>query len=321
MAVLIVGEWVRAENAPAPALGHGLRSLIGAARQLDPVCDLLLFGGPDEALLAQATALPGVRTVLVVDDPEGNGIRAERLAPVVAELAGGYRHVMVAANGFGKQLLPRVAGLRDQAMISDVVQILGEDTFVRPMYAGNVLATVRSHDPCALLSIRISAFKPLDGTGSAESRRLAVTTGAGRTPEQVAHERSDDRRPALDRARVVVAGGRGLGSADAFRTLIEPLADRLGGAVGASRAAVDGGYIGNDHQVGQTGKVVAPALYLAVGISGAAQHLAGMSDAGVVVAINPDPEAPIHQHADISWFAPCETALPALLEALVERQS
>jgi electron transfer flavoprotein alpha subunit len=253
--------------------------------------------------------------VLHVDAPHLADPTAENVAAQVLAVAGGHACILAAATGYGKNVMPRVAARLDVAQVSEVTAIQSADTFVRPIYAGSVFATVQSRDPVKVITVRATAFEAAPASGGAapvESRPAVPDVAKTRVTGQ---ELTKSERPELTSARVVVSGGRALGSAENFR-MLEALADRLGAAVGASRAAVDAGYVPNDYQVGQTGKVVAPELYVAVGISGAIQHLAGMKDSKVIVAINKDPEAPIFQVADYGLVGDLFEVVPALTKEL-----
>jgi electron transfer flavoprotein alpha subunit len=265
---------------------------------------------------AQAAAkLPGVAKVLVADSPIYAHPLAEPLAALLATLAPGYSHLLAPATTMGKNVMPRLAALIDVQPISDVAAVVDADTFVRPIYAGNALATVKSSDATKVITVRAASFDPLpEEGGSAAIEAIAPADDPGLS-RFVGQELSKSERPELTAARIVVSGGRGLGSSENFK-LIDAVADKLGAAVGASRAAVDAGFAPNDYQVGQTGKIVAPELYVAVGISGAIQHLAGMKDSKVIVAINKDEEAPIFQVADYGLVADLFQALPELAAAL-----
>jgi electron transfer flavoprotein alpha subunit len=275
----------------------------------------LLVAGANCGAVAEAAArLQGVSKVLVADAAVYAHPLAEGLALLVVGLAEGYSHVLAPATTFGKNFLPRVAALLDVAMLSDITAIESADTFVRPIYAGNALATVRSLDRIKLLTVRGTAFDAAGEGGTAAIEAIAAGEGYEQS-SYVGAELTKSERPELTSARIVVSGGRGLGSGENFK-LIEAVADKLNAAIGASRAAVDAGYVPNDYQVGQTGKIVAPELYIAVGISGAIQHLAGMKESKVIVAINKDEEAPIFQVADYGLVADLFQALPELAERL-----
>jgi electron transfer flavoprotein alpha subunit len=276
----------------------------------------VLVAGHDCGAVAQAAAqAAGVAKVLCADAPHYAHALAENLAPLVAGLAGGYGHVLVAATTSGKNVMPRVAALLDVAQLSEIIEVKSDDTFVRPIYAGNVLATVQSLDSVKAITVRTTAFDPVATTGGAAAvEAIAAGPDAGLS-QFVGEELTKSSRPELAAANIIVSGGRGVGSSENF-AIIEALADKLGAAVGASRAAVDAGYVPNDYQVGQTGKVVAPQLYVAIGISGAIQHLAGMKDSKVIVAINKDEEAPIFQVADYGLVGDLFKEVPALVEAL-----
>ncbi|OAG78257.1 Electron transfer flavoprotein, alpha subunit [Acetobacter malorum] len=287
-------------------------SAVTAASQLGDV-HVLVAG--DAAVAQAAAAIPGVAKVLHAADAQYAHELAEPLAALIVSLAGGYDQIVAAASAVGKNVLPRAAALLDVQPIPEVVSIVDAETFVRPIYAGNALATVRSSDAKKVLTVRGSAFDaaPAEG-GSAPIETVAPATNPN-VSEFVAVHLSDSERPELESARVVVSGGRGLQSEEKFH-ILEPLADKLGAAIGASRAAVDSGFVPNEFQVGQTGKIVAPELYLAFGISGAIQHLAGMKDSRVIVAVNKDPEAPIFQVADYGIVGDLFEIVPALTEAL-----
>ncbi|THF59268.1 electron transfer flavoprotein subunit alpha/FixB family protein [Pseudothauera rhizosphaerae] len=277
----------------------------------------VLVAGSNAAAVAQAAArVAGVARVLVADAPHLDAQLAENVAALVKELAPNYSHVFAPATSAGKNVLPRVAALLDVAQISDIVAVDSADTFVRPIYAGNALATVKSVDPIKVVTVRTTAFEAAAAEGgSAAVEAVATGTDAGQS-SLVGREITRSARPELGAAKIIVSGGRGLGSGENYRALLEPLADKLDAALGASRAAVDAGYVPNDYQVGQTGKIVAPQLYVAIGISGAIQHLAGMKDSRVIVAINKDPEAPIFQVADYGLVGDLFEVVPELAGAL-----
>ena len=296
------------------SLKPATHSTVAAARQLGGTVDVLVIGCRAEAAAAQAAKLDGVAKVLICDDPVFAQTLAEPAARLIVELAEAYDALLAPATAIGKNIMPRVAALLDIQQVSEIVEVVSPDTFVRPIYAGNALATVRSTDAKKVITVRAPAFAPVAETGDAPIEAIAAVSddGASRFLERRVTESV---RPELTAARVVVAGGRGIGSDGAF-ALVSQLADILGGAVGASRAAVDAGFIPNDAQVGQTGKIVAPDLYIAVGISGAIQHLAGMKDSKVIVAINKDGEAPIFQVADYGLVADVFEAVPDLIARL-----
>lgn len=290
-------------------------NVITAAAQLGVDIHVLIAGTQCAAVAAAAASVVGVKKVLHADHAGFSHFFAETLANHLQGLAPAYSHLLAPATAFGKNVLPRVAGLLDVSQISDVTAILDASTFRRPVYAGNAIATVRSNDTIKLLTVRGTAFEPAAASGN--NAPIELVAGGTETSQVqfVSSEMSKSERPELTTARVVVSGGRGMGSAENF-ALLEALADRLGGAVGASRAAVDAGYAANDSQVGQTGKIVAPELYIAAGISGAIQHLAGMKDSKIIVAINKDPEAPIFQVADYGLVADLFEAVPELTKKL-----
>lgn len=306
MSILVIAEHSAGKISPSTL------PCVSAASALSGPVTLLVAGDAVQALASQAAAIEGVANVLTLEDGALAHLLPEVLAPAIAEIAKNFTHVLAPATIFGKNMLPRVAALLDVQQISDVSAILSPTTFKRPVYAGNAIATVESSDAIKLMTIRTTAFPAASVTGGSASITPA-SSALGKTglTSFVSAELTQSARPELPAARVVVSGGRGLGSAENF-ALIEQLADKLGGAVGASRAAVDAGYAPNDYQVGQTGKIVAPELYIAVGISGAIQHLAGMKDSKIIVAINKDPEAPIFQVADYGLVADLFQAVPEL---------
>jgi electron transfer flavoprotein alpha subunit len=309
MTILIVAE--HDGTALNPATLHA----VTAARAIGGDIDLLVAGTACRVAAEAAGRVAGIRRVFLIEAPHlGHGL-AENLASAVADAGRGASHILATATNFGKNLMPRVAALLDVQQVSEIVAVHGPDTFDRPIYAGNAIATVRSPDPVKVLTVRATAFDaaPADG-GTATIEPVAPAADAGLS-HFVGEALSASERPELTAARVVISGGRALGSAENFH-ILEGIADHLGAAIGASRAAVDAGYVSNDHQVGQTGKVVAPDLYIAVGISGAIQHLAGMKDSKVIVAINKDEEAPIFQVADYGLVADLFTAVPELERAL-----
>ncbi|MQY50956.1 electron transfer flavoprotein subunit alpha/FixB family protein [Rhodocyclus tenuis] len=309
MPILVIAEHDNAVLKPAT------RNAISAATQIGGDIDVLVAGSACAAVAEAAARIAGVTRVRLVDAAHYADHGAENLAALVVANAPGYSHVLAPATAAGKNFLPRVAALLDVAQISDIVAVVSTDTFVRPIYAGNALATVQSVDPVKVISVRGTAFEAAGEASPVSVEALAAGPDLGLS-RLVGRELTQSARPELTAARVIVSGGRALGSSDNFHSVLEPLADALGAAVGASRAAVDAGYAPNDYQVGQTGKIVAPDLYVAVGISGAIQHLAGMKDSKVIVAINKDPEAPIFQVADYGLVGDLFDVAPALAAAL-----
>ena len=309
MAVLVIAEHNN------KTLKRATLQAVDAAARLGEV-HLLVLGSGVDAVAQAAAKVAGVAQVKVVDDPALAEPLAEVVTAQVVPLAKDYSHVVAAATAHGKDFMPRVAALLDVAQISEVIGIDSADTFRRPIYAGNAIATVQSSDPIKVLTVRGTSFDEAAAEGgSAVIEKVAAVAVDGQ-PALVGREQASSDRPELTAAQVVVAGGRGLGSAEQFQAVLEPLADRLGAALGASRAAVDAGYAPNDWQVGQTGKIVAPQLYIAAGISGAIQHLAGMKDSRIIVAINKDEEAPIFSVADYGLVADLFEAVPALTAKL-----
>jgi|TARA_R110002167_G_C12707356_1_gene655378 electron transfer flavoprotein alpha subunit len=283
--------------------------VVSAAAAIGGDIHVLVAGADCSAAVSAAKSLAGVSKVLVADAAQYGAQLAENVSKLVVEIAADYEHILAAATSIGKDTLPRVAALLDVAQISEVIEVVSSDTFVRPIYAGNALATVQSLDAKKVMTVRSSAFDVVASTGSAEVVNLSQAIDS--KTEFVSQSLTESARPELGNAGIIVSGGRGMGSGENF-AILEQLADKLGAAVGASRAAVDAGFVPNDLQVGQTGKIVAPNLYIAVGISGAIQHLAGMKDSKVIVAINKDPEAPIFQVADYGLVADLFEAVPAL---------
>ncbi len=305
MTVLVIADHDNAE------LKESTLNAITAATNFNSDIHVLVAGAGCASVGETACKVAGVTKVLFADSPELEHPLAEVIAPLIVSLAGSYDQILVAATTTGKNFMPRVAALLDMEQISDIISIESNDTFKRPIYAGNAIATVQSTDAKKLITVRTTAF----GAANAEGGSAPVETIDGPTnpglSRFVSAELSKSERPELTSAKTIISGGRGMGSGDNF-SLIESIADKLGAAIGASRAAVDAGYVPNDYQVGQTGKIVAPDLYIAVGISGAIQHLAGMKDSKVIVAINKDEEAPIFQVADYGLVADLFQALPEL---------
>jgi len=309
MTILVIAEHDNAE------LKSATLHAIAAAAKLGGPIDVLVAGHNAQSVAQAVAQCAGVTRVLVADAPYLASPTAENIAATALSLLpGAYTHVVAGATGFGKNAMPRIAAKLDVAQVSDVIGIESADTFVRPIYAGNAFATVHSKSPIKILTVRTTAFDAAGGGGSGavESVAAAPDTGLSKVTGQ---ELTKSERPELTSARVVISGGRGLGSGDNFK-MLEALADKLNAAIGASRAAVDAGYVPNDYQVGQTGKIVAPDLYIAIGISGAIQHLAGMKDSKVIVAINKDPEAPIFQIADYGLVGDLFELIPQLTAEL-----
>lgn len=309
MAVLLIAEH---DN---KSLNDATSKAMSAAKDLGGEIHILVAGQGCAGVAEAASKLDGADKVLVADADHLAHPLAEELAAVIVALMPNYDAVVAPATASGKNVLPRVAALLDVMQVSDITKVVAPDTFERPIYAGNAVQTVKCSEPKKVVTIRTSAFQSVDSTGSASVEPVDVPAAIGKSSFESAELTKSD-RPELASAKVIVSGGRGLGSGENFDKLIAPVADALGAAIGASRAAVDAGYVPNDMQVGQTGKVVAPDLYIAVGISGAIQHLAGMKDSKVIVAINKDAEAPIFQVADYGLVADLFQALPELEQEL-----
>jgi len=309
MTALVIAEH---DNASLKASTH---HTVTAAAQCGGEVHVLVAGANAAAAAAQAAQIAGVSKVLVADAPQFADGLAENVAEQALAIAGSYSHILAPATAFGKNVLPRVAAKLDVAQISEITKVDAPDTFERPIYAGNAVATVQSSDKVKVITVRTTGFDAAAATGgSAATENLTPVADSGKS-SFVGREVAKSDRPELTAAKIIVSGGRGMGSADNFK-ILEPLADKLGAAMGASRAAVDAGFVPNDWQVGQTGKIVAPNLYIAVGISGAIQHLAGMKDSKTIVAINKDPEAPIFSVADYGLVGDLFEVVPELVKAL-----
>ena len=310
MTALVIAEHDNASLKPATL--HA----VTAARQCGGDVHVLVAGHNAAAAAQAAAQVAGVAKVLHADGPAPEHGLAEDLAAQVLAMAGGYSHILFPATASGKNTAPRVAAKLDVSQISDITKVDGADTFERPIYAGNAIATVQSGDAVKVITVRTTAFDAAATTGGSAAVESVPAVAASGKSSFVGQELAKSDRPDLTAAKVVVSGGRALGSAEQFQSVLTPLADKLGAAIGASRAAVDAGYAPNDLQVGQTGKIVAPQLYVAVGISGAIQHVAGMSGSRVIVAINKDPDAPIFSVADYGLVADLFEAVPELVKAL-----
>ena len=310
MTILVLAEHDNLQLKP------GVTNAVAAAQKIGGEVHILVAGSACSAASSAAAQVAGVSKVLVADAAHYSAGLPENLAPLLVDLAKNYSHLLASASAYGKNVMPRVAALLDVAQISEIISVESPDTFVRPIYAGNAFATVQSAEAIKVITVRATGFDAVaatGGTAAIESLSAGIDTGQSRMLRQ---ELTKSDRPELVAAKRIVSGGRGMGDGDKYRQVLEPLADKLGAALGASRAAVDAGFVPNDYQVGQTGKIVAPELYIAVGISGAIQHLAGMKDSKVIVAINKDPEAPIFQVADYGLVGDLFTLVPALTAAL-----
>ena len=309
MAILVVAD------VHANSIDETVNKTVTAAIAMGGDVDILVAGHNVGDAASEAAKISGVRKVLHADDSLFETALAETVCDLIVSVADGYDAVLHAATTSGKNIMPRVAALLDVMQISEIVSVDAPDTFTRPIYAGNAMQTVKSNDAKKIITVRATAFQAADNSGSASIETISAPADSGLS-SFVSAELTKSERPELTGAKIVISGGRALGSFENFEQYIFPVADKLGAAVGASRAAVDAGYVPNDYQVGQTGKVVAPELYIAVGISGAIQHLAGMKDSKVIVAINKDEEAPIFQVADYGLVADLFNALPELNDAL-----
>ena len=309
MAVLLIAEHNNNELKPFTL------NAATAASQIDAEVHAVVIGYNSSDAAQKLSELPVIKKVLNVEAVHYENYTAENFAPVVIKLAENYSHIVCSANTFGKNLMPRIAAHLDTSQISDIIKVLGPDTFLRPIYAGNAFATIKSNDAKKCVTIRPTSFDPCESTGGSAPIETIDSSEEFSNTKFIKREEIKSDRPELGTARIVVSGGRGMQSGDNFK-LITEVADKLGAAIGASRAAVDAGYISNDHQVGQTGKVVVPDLYIAIGISGAIQHLAGMKESKIIVAINKDGEAPIFSVADYGLEADLFEALPQFMEEL-----
>ncbi|MBP7895466.1 MULTISPECIES: electron transfer flavoprotein subunit alpha/FixB family protein [Acinetobacter] len=310
MSILVIAEH---DN---KALNGATLNVVAAAQKIGGDITVLVAGSGAQAVADQAAKVAGVSKVLLADDAAYANQLAENVAKLVAELGKGYSHILAASTTTGKNILPRVAALLDVSMITDIIAVESANTFKRPIYAGNAIATVQSDEAIIVGTVRGTAFDPVAAEGgSAAVEAVSEAKDAG-ISKFVSEEIVKSERPELTAARIVVSGGRGVGSGENYHKVLDPLADKLGAAQGASRAAVDAGFVPNDMQVGQTGKIVAPDLYIAVGISGAIQHLAGMKDSKVIVAINKDEEAPINAVADYWLVGDLNTVVPELVSKI-----
>lgn len=310
MSILVIAEH---DN---KALNGATLNVVAAAQKIGGDITVLVAGSGAQAVADQAAKVAGVSKVLLVDDAAYANQLAENVAKLVAELGKGYSHILAASTTTGKNILPRAAALLDVSMITDIVAVDSAKTFKRPIYAGNAIATVESSEAIVVGTVRGTAFDPVAAEGGSAAVEAATVTGDAGISKFVSEEIVKSERPELTAARIVVSGGRGVGSGENYHKVLDPLADKLGAAQGASRAAVDAGFVPNDMQVGQTGKIVAPDLYIAVGISGAIQHLAGMKDSKVIVAINKDEEAPINAVADYWLVGDLNTVVPELVSKI-----
>ena len=309
MAVLLIAEHNNKELRPFTL------NAATAASQIDADVHAVIIGQNSETAAKKLSELPLIKKVISIEAPHYENFTAENFAPAIVKLAGNYSHIVCSANTFGKNLMPRIAAHLDTSQVSDIIKVISPDTFLRPIYAGNAFATVKTNDARKCITIRPTSFEPCESSGGTATIEKGEAGEEFSNTKFIKREEIKSDRPELGTARIVVSGGRGMQSGDNFK-LITEVADKLGAAIGASRAAVDAGYISNDHQVGQTGKVVVPDLYIAIGISGAIQHLAGMKESKVIVAINKDGEAPIFSVADYGLEADLFEALPQFMAEL-----
>jgi len=305
MSILVVVEHDNEE------LKGATLNTVTAAKEIGSEIDLLVAGFSCDSVADQACSIPGIGKVLVANNESYKNFLAENIGTLISEVGKGYSHILAAATSNGKNFMPRVAALLDVSQVSEIISVLSEDTFERPIYAGNCIATVKSSDPIKVITVRATGFDDCEVEGGSATKEIVDLDSNLGISSFVGEELAESDRPELTSADIVISGGRGMQNGENF-SLLEGIADKLGAAIGASRAAVDSGFVPNDMQVGQTGKIVAPNLYIAVGISGAIQHLAGMKDSKVIVAINKDEEAPIFQVADYGLVADLFEALPEL---------
>ncbi|WP_180162981.1 FAD-binding protein [Acinetobacter sp. YH12069] len=310
MSILVIAEH---DN---KALNGATLNVVAAAQKIGGDITVLVAGSGAQGVADQAAKVAGVSKVLLADDAAYANQLAENVAKLVASIGAGYTHILAASTTTGKNVLPRAAALLDVSMITDIIAVEGPKTFKRPIYAGNAIATVESGESVVVATVRGTAFDAVASEGGSAAVEAVASTGDAGISKFVSEEIVKSERPELTAARIVVSGGRGVGSGENYHTVLDPLADKLGAAQGASRAAVDAGFVPNDMQVGQTGKIVAPDLYIAVGISGAIQHLAGMKESKVIVAINKDEEAPINSVADYWLVGDLNTVVPELVSKI-----
>ncbi|WP_180066371.1 MULTISPECIES: FAD-binding protein [unclassified Acinetobacter] len=310
MSILVIAEHNN------KALNGATLNVVAAAQKIGGDITVLVAGSGAQAVADQAAKVAGVSKVLLADDAAYANQLAENVAKLVASIGAGYTHILAASTTTGKNVLPRAAALLDVSMITDIIAVEGPKTFKRPIYAGNAIATVESGESVVVATVRGTAFDAVASEGGSAAVEAVASTGDAGISKFVSEEIVKSERPELTAARIVVSGGRGVGSGENYHTVLDPLADKLGAAQGASRAAVDAGFVPNDMQVGQTGKIVAPDLYIAVGISGAIQHLAGMKESKVIVAINKDEEAPINSVADYWLVGDLNTVVPELVSKI-----